>query len=69
MQTPHTTSTGVKIGSRYTKPLHKESDPDMLAWQTAMAPPLQKQFKHWGKKVVACIVISGLLFIYWNIYA
>jgi len=69
MQTPHTTSTGVKIGSRYAKPLPRESDPDMLAWQTAMSPPLEKEYKHWGKKIVACIVISGLLFTYWSIYA
>jgi hypothetical protein len=68
MQTPHTTSTGVKIGSRYTKPLLRESDPDMLAWQRAFSPPLEKEFKHWGKKVVACILISGLLFTYWNLY-
>ena len=66
---PYSTSTGIKIGSKYTPPQMRESDPDMLAWQTAFAPPDGKEARRWITKIIVCILISTLTFSYWNIYA
>ena len=38
-------------------------------WQSVLIPSYENEYKHWGKKVVACILISGLLFTYWKLYA
>ena len=38
-------------------------------WQSILVPSYEKEYKHHGKKIVACIVISGLIFTYWSLYA
>jgi len=68
-QIPYRTSAGVKIGSRYTPPKMRESDPYMLAWQTALAPPDGKEERRWLAKIIICILTSTLIFSYWNLYA
>jgi hypothetical protein len=35
-------------------------------WQFVLAPPYEKEYKHWGKKIILCIVISGLLLTFWS---
>jgi hypothetical protein len=47
----------------------RESDADMLAWQTAFAPPDGKAERRWMVKIIVCILISTLTFTYWNLYA
>jgi len=38
-------------------------------WQSVLIPSYENEYKHWGKKIVVCILISGLLFTYWKLYA
>ena len=43
-------------------PLTKES----RVWQSLLAPPYEKEYKHHGKKIVVCILISALLLTLWS---
>lgn len=35
-------------------------------WQSVLAPSYENEYKHWGKKVIACILISALLLTLWS---
>jgi hypothetical protein len=68
MKVPYSTSTGVKIGSRYTAPIRKESDPDMLAWQTAIAPPIEPPRRSYGAKIATVFVVFLIALLFWSVY-
>ena len=68
MKVPYSTSTGVKIGSRYVRPLPKESDPDMLAWQTAIAPPIERAKRNVRGVFSVILVIALIVLLFWSVY-